>query len=229
MRNLFTATFLLLSVHFLFAQAPADPRLKGLDTLVNRVLKEWHAPGVSIAVVEKNKVIYTGGFGYRDVNKKLPVTQTTLFAIGSCTKAFTASMLGMLQNEGKVDIEKPVRNYLPELRFYNDYLNDHVTLHDMMCHRTGLPRHDLSWYGSTASRAELLKRIQFLEPTAELREKWQYNNFMFMAQGMVIEKITGKSWEENIKERILTASEWRVLLYRFQRWSNRPIIRSPIR
>lgn len=202
MRNLLTGAFLLLSVHLLFAQAPTDPRLKGLDTLVNRVLKEWHAPGVSIAVVEKNKVIYTGGFGYRDVNKKLPVTQSTLFAIGSCTKAFTASMLGMLQNEGKVDIEKPVRNYLPELKFYNDYLNDHVTLHDMMCHRTGLPRHDLSWYGSTASRAELLKRIQFLEPTAELREKWQYNNFMFMAQGMVIEKITGKSWEENIKERI---------------------------
>jgi CubicO group peptidase (beta-lactamase class C family) len=73
----------------------------------------------------------------------------------------------------------------------------------MMCHRTGLPRHDYSWYGSTASRQELLERVQYQEPSSELREKYQYNNFMFMAQGLVIEKLTGKSWEENLKERIL--------------------------
>jgi CubicO group peptidase (beta-lactamase class C family) len=192
--------FLSLSV---FSQPPTDPRLKGLDTLVAKVLKDWHAAGVTIAVVEKNKVVYTGGFGYRDLDKKLPVTENTEFAIGSCTKAFTASIIGMLQSEGKVDIDKPVRNYLPELRFQNEYTNSHATLRDMMCHRTGLPRHDLSWYASWATRDEFLKRIEFLEPTAELREKWQYNNFMFMAQGVVIEKLTGKSWEENMKERIL--------------------------
>ena len=202
MRKFLLATIFLLPALFSFGQAPADPRLKGLDTLVARVLREWHAPGVAIAVVEKNKLVYAGGFGYRDVEKKLPVTQHTLFAIGSCTKAFTASMLGMLVKDGKIDIDKPVRNYLPELKFYNDYLNDHVTLRDMMCHRTGLPRHDLSWYGSSASRSELLERIQYMEPSAELREKWQYNNFMFMAQGVVVEKITGKSWEENMTERI---------------------------
>jgi CubicO group peptidase (beta-lactamase class C family) len=108
----------------------------------------------------------------------------------------------MLEKEGKVDIDKPVRNYLPELVFKNEYTNKHATLRDMMCHRTGLPRHDYSWYGSTASRNELLARVQYQEPTFELREKYQYNNFMFMAQGIVIEKLTGKSWEENIKERI---------------------------
>lgn len=185
------------------AQKPTDKRLDGLDTFVNKVLKDWHAAGVSIAVVEKNKVIFAGGYGYRDVQKKLPVDENTLFAIGSCTKAFTASLLGMMMKEGLVDLDKPVRNYLPDLKFYNDYLNDHVTLRDMMCHRTGLPRHDASWYGATATRAELLKRIQYLEPSAELREKWQYNNFMFMAQGVVIEKLTGKSWENNLKEKIL--------------------------
>jgi len=185
------------------AQPPTDPRLKGLDTFALKVLKDWNAAGVTIAVVEKNKVIYTGGFGYRDLDKKLPVTENTQFAIGSCTKAFTASMLGMLEKEDKLDIDKPVRTYLPELKFQNEYTNDHATLRDMMCHRTGLPRHDLSWYASWASRNELLERIQYMEPTAELRAKWQYNNFMFMAQGIVIEKITGKSWEENMKERIL--------------------------
>ncbi len=188
----------------LFAQLPSDKRLKGLDTFVTRILKGFNAPGVSIAVIEKGKVVYTGGFGYRDMDKKLPVTENTQFGIGSCTKAFTASMLGMLEAEGKVDIDKPVRNYLPELKFQNEYTNNHVTLRDMMSHRTGLPRHDLSWYASWASREELLKRIEFMEPTAELREKWQYNNFMFLAQGVVIEKLTGKSWEDNIKERIFT-------------------------
>lgn len=184
------------------AQTPADPRLKGLDTFALRLLKEWDAPGVTIAVVEKNKVIYTGGFGYRDYEKKIPVTENTLFAIGSCTKAFTASILGMLEKEGKVSLDKPVRDYLPELVFKNDYTNKHATLRDMMCHRTGLPRHDYSWYGATASRNELLARVQYQEPTFELRERYQYNNFMFMAQGIVIEKLTGKSWEENMRERI---------------------------
>lgn len=184
------------------AQTPPDARLARLDTFVNRVLNQWKAPGVAIAVVEKNKIVYAGGFGYRQVDQKLPVDQHTLFAIGSCTKAFTASMLGMLVKEGNVDLDKPVRHYLPELTFQNEYTNDHVNLRDMMCHRTGLPRHDYSWYGSTASRWELLGRIPHLKPTAELREKFQYNNFMFLAQGLVIEKLTGKSWEENLKERL---------------------------
>lgn len=187
----------------LAAQPPTDLRLKGLDTFAMKVLKDWHAAGVSIAVVEKGKVVYTGGFGYSDLDKKLLVTESTQFAIGSCTKAFTASILGMLAKDGKVDLDKPVRNYLPELKFQNEYTNNHATLRDMMCHRTGLPRHDMSWYASWATRNELLERIQYMEPTAELREKWQYNNFMFLAQGVVIEKITGKSWEENIKEKIL--------------------------
>lgn len=193
---------LLISAFGVRAQKPTDKRLAGLDTMVGRVLKDWKAPGVTIAVVEKNKIVYTGGFGFRDVANKLLVTENTLFAIGSCTKAFTSSMLGSLVKEGSIDLDKPVRNYLPELKFFNEYLNDHVTLRDMMSHRTGLPRHDYSWYGATASRMELLKRIEYQEPTAELREKWQYNNFMFMSQGVVLEKITGKSWESNIQDQI---------------------------
>ena len=203
MKKIFLALLLLFAARS-FAQSPADLRLKGLDTFALKVLKDWSAAGVTIAVVEKNKVVYTGGFGFRNLEKKLPVTENTQFAIGSCSKAFTCTMLGMLAKDGKVNLDKPVRTYLPELKFQNEYTNDHCTLRDMMCHRTGLPRHDLSWYASWASRSELLERIQYMEPTAELRAKWQYNNFMFMAQGIVIEKITGKSWEENMKEKILT-------------------------
>lgn len=205
MRKLFISILCLLVINCtLGAQKPTDPRLKGLDTFALRLLNEWNAPGVAIAVVEKNRLVYAGGFGFRDAEKKLPVTENTLFAIGSCTKAFTAAVLGMLEKEGKISLDKPVRDYLPELKFKNDYTNKHATLRDMMCHRTGLPRHDYSWYGSSATRQELLERIQYQEPSAELREKFQYNNFMYLAQGMVIEKLTGKSWEDNIREKILT-------------------------
>ncbi|TWW00584.1 serine hydrolase [Chitinophaga pinensis] len=177
-------------------------RLAGVDKIVEKMLHDWHAAGVAVAVVEKDKVIYTKGFGYRDYEKKLPVTPNTVFAIGSCSKAFTSALLGVLREEGKLDFETPVRNYLPELVFYNDDMNAHITLRDMMSHRTGLSRYDYSWYLFGApTRDSLLYRIRFMEPNEPLRYKWQYNNFMFMAQGSVAEKLTGKSWEENMKLR----------------------------
>ncbi|MCX6225024.1 MAG: serine hydrolase [Bacteroidia bacterium] len=186
------------------ANAP-DNRFAGLDTTFTRVLKEWKAAGFAVAVVEKNKVVWSKGYGYRDLENKLPVTPNTQFAIGSCTKAFTSTIIGMLNKEGKVEYDKPVRTYLPDLRFFNDEMNDKITLRDMMCHRTGLPRHDYSWYlFTTDSRDSIMQRIQYLEPSAGLREKYQYNSFMFFLQGMVAEKLTGKSWEENVRERIFT-------------------------
>jgi len=201
---LFLALCLLNTV--LFAQkkhAPSDP-FSGLDTAFARVLKDWHAVGFAVAVVDKDKVIYSNGFGYKDWENKVPVTPHTLFAIGSCTKAFTASLIGMLDEKGTLDIDKPVRNYLPELKFYNNTMNDNITLRDMMCHRTGLPRHDFAWYlFSGDSRDSMIRKVQYQEPSAGIREKWQYNNFMFVAQGVVVEKLSGKSWEENIKEKIL--------------------------
>lgn len=178
-----------------------DKRFVGLDTTFAHVLKDWHAAGFAVAVVEKNKVIYEKGFGYRDVEKKLPVTPNSLFAIGSCTKAFTASLIGLLEKDGKVDIDKPVELYMPVLKFYNDPMNNTITLRDMMSHRTGLPRHDFSWFFfSSSSRDSILQRIQYQEPTAPVRDKWQYNNFMFAAQGAIVEKLTGKSWEDNVRE-----------------------------
>jgi CubicO group peptidase (beta-lactamase class C family) len=186
------------------AQATTDKRFDGIDTAFARVLKDWHAAGFAVAVVEKNKVVYAKGFGYKDYENKQPVTPNTLFAIGSCTKAFTASLLGMLRDDGKIDFNKPVRNYLPQLKFYNDNMNDNIIVKDLMCHRTGLPRHDYSWYYfTTKSRDSLIKRIQYMEPTYGVREKWQYNNFMFFTQGVIAEKLTGITWEQNVREKIL--------------------------
>ncbi len=178
------------------------PRFAGLDTAFARVLKTWHAAGFAVAVIEKNKVVYAKGFGYRDIKNKLPVTPNTLFAIGSCSKAFTVTLIGKLQQDGKLDIDKPVTNYLPELKFYNDAMNNTITLRDMMSHRTGLPRHDLSWYFfNNPSTDSLVMRIQYMEPTFGVRQKWQYNNFMFASQGALVEHLSGKNWGDNIKEK----------------------------
>lgn len=182
-----------------------DSPLAGIDTLMERILKDRKAAGFAVAVVEKNKIIYAKGFGYRDYENKIPVTPNTSFAIGSCTKAFTSLLMGLLNKEGKLEYDKPVRDILPEVKFFNNEMNNNITLRDMMCHRTGLPRHDFSWYlFNTNSRDSMMQRIQYMEPTAPLRQTWQYNNFMFLLQGIISEKMYGKKWEQNISDKILT-------------------------
>lgn len=219
MKKILLLIFSIATLQAIGQNQKADKRFEGLDTVFARVLQDWHGAGFAVAVVEKDQIVYAKGFGFKDYENKIPVTTSTQFAIGSCTKAFTASLLGILKKEGKVDFDKPVRDYLPALKFYNNNLNNYVTLRDMMSHRTSLPRHDFSWYlFQSHSRDSLIERIQYLQPEAGLREEWLYNNFMFMAQGAVVENISGKSWEDNIREEIfmplgmnesnVTLNEW---------------------
>ncbi len=188
-------------VPFLSFSQVTDKRLKGIEKEFEQLLDTWKAPGFAVAIVEGNKVLYSAGFGKRNIEQDLPVTANTLFAIGSCSKAFTSSLLGILRSETDLTFDDPPAKYIPELKFYNNEMNDGITIRDLMCHRTGLPRHDYSWYFfPTDNRDSLMARLQYQEPTFGVREQWQYNNFMFLAQGVIAEKITGKSWEENIKE-----------------------------
>ncbi|NTS42414.1 serine hydrolase [Flavisolibacter sp. BT320] len=179
-------------------------RFAGLDAQLEKVRQDWKAAGFAVAVVEKDRIVYSKGFGYRNWEEKLPVTTNTLFAIGSVTKSFTSSLIGLLQKDGKVDYDKPAHSYLPALSFYNDALNNDVTLRHMMSHQTGLPRHDFSWYFfPTSSRDSMLQRVRYQEPTAGVRAKWQYNNFMFTAQGVIAEKLMGKPWEDAVRTSLL--------------------------
>ena len=199
---LFLATVIYVST--VSAQLKLDKRFAGHEAEINKILKDNYAAGVAIAVVEKNKVIFSKGFGYRDIANKLPVTDTTQFAIGSCTKAFTASLIGILQKEKEIDLDKPFTSYLKDFKFYSPELTQQITLRDMMSHRTGLPRHDLSWFVDPDTRENLTKRIEFMEPSAPLRQTWQYNNFMYLLQGVLTEKLTGKSWESNVESKIFS-------------------------
>lgn len=207
MKKILFVWCIVLSFSTVFGQS-VDKRLKGLDKELNEVLETWKAAGFAVAVVEKNKIIYVKGFGYRDYENKKPVTENTLFAIGSCSKAFTVSLLGILDSEDKISLDNSPADYIPYLKFYNDELNSFVTIKDMMSHRTGLPRHDYSWYVfPTESRDSLLQRVAYQEPFTGLRKKWYYNNFMYLAQGVVVEKVTGKSWEENVAEKLFKPAE----------------------
>jgi len=204
MKGIFVLLFLFaFTTGFTQKKPAADTRLVGVDAELQKVLETWKTPGFAVAVVEKNKIVYAKGFGYSDYENRIPVTPNTLFAIGSCSKAFTSSVLGMLRSENRINFDESPRTYVPELKFFNVDLNTNVIIKDLMSHRTGLPRHDFSWYlFPTDSKDSLIQRIAYQEPFAGVRERWYYNNFMFLTQGVIAEKITGKSWEQNVAERI---------------------------
>lgn len=182
-------------------QTPTD-RLEGLDEMVNKALELFHVPGVAVGVIIDGKVVLTKGYGLRDQTNGLPVTENTLFAIGSCTKAFTTHVLGQLADEGKISLDDPVIKYLPEFRLKDEYATYHITIRDLVTHQSGLPRHDLLWYNSALSRNDLLPRLQYLDSSSDLRGKFQYNNLMYVMAGLVIERVTGQSWEAAVQSRV---------------------------
>jgi CubicO group peptidase (beta-lactamase class C family) len=194
---------LLLISSFALAQS-TPPSLNGFDTVVEQIRQEWKVPGIAVAIVKEGKIVYANGYGYRDVKRQLKVTPDTLFAIGSCSKAFTAAVLGMLVDEKKLQWDETVRTHLPEFRLYDDYATSRLRARDLLSHQSGLPRHDLVWYGSPLKRAELFERLRFLEPSAPLNAKFQYNNLMFMTAGVLLERLAGQTWEDFVRTRIFT-------------------------
>ena len=180
--------------------AKAAAALEGFDEIVEEGLKALKVPGLAIAVIKDDKVVYAHGFGVKDVEKKLPVTPDTIFAIGSSSKAFTVFALGKLVDEGKVEWDKPVRNYIPWFRLYDQSAGERLTVRDLVMHDSGLPRHDLVWYNNQkVTREELVRRLAYLQPSADLREKWQYNNLMYLTAGYLVEQLTGKRWEDAVR------------------------------
>jgi CubicO group peptidase (beta-lactamase class C family) len=160
-------------------------------------------PGLALAVVADGEVLDARGYGYADLEQKRPVTPDTTFAIGSCTKAFTTTALAMLVERGALDWDRPVRDYLPGFRMLDEVVGARVTARDLACHRTGLPSHDPVWYGAGVSRHELVKRLAYLAPTRDFRSAYQYNNLMYIAAGVLVEAISGMTWEDFTRRRIL--------------------------
>jgi len=175
--------------------------IESFEKFANRAMAAYHVPGWSIALIKDGTVIYTKGFGYRDVERKLPVTPETIFGIASCSKSFTATALGILVNQGKVDWDTPIKSYLPDFAMYDKAATEQLSIRDCLCHRSGLPGYDCFWSRFT-SRAELIANLRYLKPTAGFREKYQYNNLMYVLAGHVLETITGMPWEVFVQQYI---------------------------
>jgi CubicO group peptidase (beta-lactamase class C family) len=191
--------FLLLIAAVAWAQTPG---LGDIDAFITAAMKDWKMPGAAVAVVQDGQVSHSKGYGFRDLQKQLPVTPQTLFAIGSITKSFTVLTLGTLVDEGKVDWDKPARDYLPGFKLFDPVATERLTPRDMLTHRSGLPRHDLMWYNSTFTRKEMIERLRYLEPNKDLRTTYQYNNLMFMTAGYLAGQLAGTSWEDLVRQRI---------------------------
>lgn len=193
---------LLISTPFSAEKKTQKVDLKGFDTFVTKTMEEWKVPGLGISIVKDGKVIFSKGFGFRDVKKGLKVTPKTLFAIGSCSKTFTAATMGILVDKGKLEWDKPVREYLPSFKLKDPFATEGMTPRDLVCHRSGLPRHDLMWYGSSATRKELFDRLQYLEPSRDFRMTFQYQNLMFMTAGYMVGKVAETTWEKFVQNHI---------------------------
>ena len=182
-------------------------QLNGFNDFVTETMNEWKVPGLSIAIVKDGEVIFSEGFGLRDREKGLPVTPKTIFAIGSSTKAFTTMSMGILVDEGKLEWDRPLRNYLPTFKLYDPLASERMTPRDLITHRSGLPRHDLMWYNSAFTRKEIFDRLQYLAPSKDFRACFQYQNLMYMTAGYLVGELASSSWEEFAQERILDRLE----------------------
>jgi CubicO group peptidase (beta-lactamase class C family) len=179
-------------------------RLVDLDKKIEKVISDFNLPGLAIAVVADGQIIKAKGYGYRDISKALLSTEDTQYSIGSSTKAFTSFMLATLVDEGKLEWDVAVKDYLPQWDMHDEYATNHVTLRDMLSHRTGLPRHELIWYAnSNLTIDDLMVKLPNLESSKELRQGFQYSNLMYAMSGYLAEKITEQDWNELIQARIL--------------------------
>ncbi|MBI4877139.1 MAG: serine hydrolase [Acidobacteria bacterium] len=183
--------------------APAQPNL---DALVERVRKEFDVPGIAVAVVHDGQVALAKGYGVRKLGEPAPVTPNTLFGIASNTKAMTAAALAILVDEGKIQWDDPVTQHLPAFQMYDPYVTREMTVRDLLVHRSGLGlgAGDLMYFPSSdLSREEIFRRLRFVKPATSFRSRYAYDNILYLVAGQLIPAVTGKSWDDFLRERIL--------------------------
>lgn len=180
----------------------APGELGELDSFIDILMEQWKIPGLGLAIAHQGKIVVERGYGQRNLDENLPQTADTLQAIGSATKAFATMSLALLADEGKLDWDTLVREYLPDFRMFDPMVTERMTPRDLVTHRSGLPRYDLMWYRTTATREQLYHRLRYLEPNAGFRAYAQYQNLMYMTAGYLAGKLTGQSWEELVQTRI---------------------------
>jgi CubicO group peptidase (beta-lactamase class C family) len=190
-------------------EAPAGPDVAELDTLCQEALKHWQVPGLSVAIVHQGRAVVVKGFGVKDVTGKAEVASDTRFPLASCTKAFTSLGLAMLVDEQKLDWDDPVRKHLPWFKLADPLADANVTIRDLLCHRTGLGRHDWLWYHTPDSLEDRVRKLALLEPAHSFRSRFEYQPIAFGAAGLALERAAGTSWARFMQERVFTPLDLR--------------------
>lgn len=184
------------------ANAQAGDPLAGLDTDIESWMRDWQVPGVAVAIVKDDQVVFSRGFGVMDVDGGEPVDEQTLFYIGSATKPFTAASIGMLIDDGLLEWDTVLADVVPEFKAYDPWVTEHLTVRDSLSHRSGLDRTDELWYAFDLDRKELVRRLRYFEPAWGFRSHFGYQNLMYVAAGRAIEEVSGTTWEDFVRQRI---------------------------
>ena len=195
------------AISFAPAQSVPSGIPQDLDSVAARVLKEFEVPGLAVAIVKDGKVALAKGYGVRKLGEPASVDENTLFGIASNTKAFTSAALAMLVDEGKITWDDPVIKHLPAFQLHDPYVTREMTIRDLLTHRSGLGlgAGDLLWWPPTDySREEIIRRFRHVKPATSFRSRYAYDNVLYMIAGQVVAAVSGKSWDEFIKERIFT-------------------------
>ena len=182
--------------------ASAQEPFPGLDAYITKAMADWKMPGLAIAIVRNDSVLWAKGYGVRTFGSNDRVDDKTLFEIGSSSKSFTATIVAMLVTDGKMRWDDRLTNYLPTFQLQDPVANAEVTIRDALTHRAGLTRAELSWMYAGISRDEVLRRVRFLKPAYPFRSRWNYQNVMFAAAGEAAAKAASTTWEELTQHRI---------------------------
>lgn len=185
--------------------AEATPaELQGLDAYIEKSMADWKVPGLAIAVVKDDKLVWVHGFGHRNLDEPQPVDADTLFAIGSNTKAFTAAALGTLVESGKLGWDERVADALPGFQMYDPYVTREVTVRDLLSHRSGTCGEDGVWYATDFDTQDLMARLRFQKPAYSFRSQFCYSNSLYMTAGEIVPALTGTAWHAYVRDRFLT-------------------------
>lgn len=184
------------------AQAPTREPFPGLDAYVTKAMADWKVPGVGLAIVRNDSVLYARGYGVRNQATGEPADGQTLFGVGSVSKAFTTAALAMLADSGRLSFDAPVITYLPGFQMYEPAVTREVTVRDIVSHRTGLARGDAVWQASGVPPAEIVRRLRHFRPTWSFRSQFGYSNIMYIVAGEVLASAAGMRWDEFVATRI---------------------------
>jgi CubicO group peptidase (beta-lactamase class C family) len=192
---------LLLLSHRVFSQH--DP-IDSLDAFISKQVCGYHVPGLSIGIIKGNKIVFQKGYGVMSAKDSAHVTASTIFPILSCSKAFTAAAIGMLVQEGKIKWDDKVVKYLPDFALSDPWITSHLTISDILSHRSGLESFegDLLWYGTQYSRREIVRRLRYSPIKNNFRADFGYQNILYLAAGLIIEKVSGKTWDSFVQEKL---------------------------